>query len=203
MDVLDTGDDNQIQLVGNGGQDGSGGQSQHVEYTEYNNGNIGQPQSPYLQFREPLVILPHPDAEGRRMPILKMNVPLGVSPFNDSVPQEAQTQTSITWKPYSQSNAYLVSCYPVTNLNENMFQVRDATYPVYITHGSPQMLIFFKIIVVLDVSQVRLPGTATTATLIGLTPEANYNVIVEAMLGSLKHKILEQVITAGNTSKSD
>lgn len=144
LDVPETDVDNRIQLVGNGGQDGSGGQSQHVEYTEYNNnGNNGQPQSPYGQFREPLVILPLPDAEGRRMPILKMNVPVGLSPFNDSVvPQEAQTQTTLTWKPYSQSNAYLVSCYPVTNLNENMFQVRDATTRLCITHSVPQKVIY-------------------------------------------------------------
>lgn len=45
---------------------------------------------------------------------------------------------------------------------------------------------------------MRLPGTSNGATLIGLTSGASYYVIVEAMRGGAKEKVLEELVTAGN-----
>ncbi len=50
--------------------------------------------------------------------------------------------------------------------------------------------------------QMRLPGTSNSATLIGLTSGASYNVLVESVNGDQKQKVLEDVVTVGNRGKS-
>ncbi|KAJ7345021.1 hypothetical protein JRQ81_000971 [Phrynocephalus forsythii] len=46
---------------------------------------------------------------------------------------------------------------------------------------------------------IKVPGTYSSATLTGLTRGATYNIIVEAIKNRRRHKILEEVVTVGNT----
>lgn len=48
--------------------------------------------------------------------------------------------------------------------------------------------------------EFRVPGTSTSATLNGLTRGATYNIIVEALKGVNRHKILEELVTVSNAA---
>uniref|UniRef100_A0A8C1TRW8 Fibronectin n=1 Tax=Cyprinus carpio TaxID=7962 RepID=A0A8C1TRW8_CYPCA len=172
--------DNRVHVVGPTGHDSPDAHGQHVEYTEFNN----QPSQPNRGYQpqhlgETLVYIPKVGPDGGRVPqIIQVSerpgdgLPFGFPDDKTGRPQEAQTQTTISWQPYQQSSGYLVSCQPISHPDEKMFQM-------------------------------HVPGTSTSATLIGLTSGASYNVIVEALKGALKHKILEEMITAGNTVPGD
>uniref|UniRef100_A0A672LRA9 Fibronectin n=1 Tax=Sinocyclocheilus grahami TaxID=75366 RepID=A0A672LRA9_SINGR len=189
--------DNRVHVVGPTGHDSSDAHGQHVEYTAVeikpSRAEGYQPQhrqpvpqpnqprpQPYVpQVGEALVYIPMVGPDGGRVPqIIQVSErPGNGHPFDfpedkTGRPQEAQTQTTISWQPYQQSSGYLVSCQPITHPDEKMFQM-------------------------------HVPGSSTSATLIGLTSGASYNVIVEALKGALKHKILEEMITAGNTVPGD
>uniref|UniRef100_A0A8C9V6C2 Fibronectin n=1 Tax=Scleropages formosus TaxID=113540 RepID=A0A8C9V6C2_SCLFO len=151
-----------------GGQDRFKHQGQHI-YTEEDHKHLKVPSS-----RESLIYIPRPGPDGTRVPVVRASdVSVPGFPFqfggNDTrLPQEALTQTTISWEPIQHTSEYVVSCNPISSLNEKMFQV-------------------------------SLPGTSTSAMLIGLTSGASYNVLVEALQGSNKQKVLEKIITAGNT----
>lgn len=54
------------------------------------------------------------------------------NPFNETeLPQEAQTQTTITWPSVPLSSEYVVSWSPVTELDEQSFQVRMKLFFMY------------------------------------------------------------------------
>ncbi|XP_076120561.1 fibronectin 1a [Alosa pseudoharengus] len=167
---------NHVHLVGPNNRDSLGQQGQHI-YTEYQSlGPNEQGQVLGPQQREPLVYIPRPGPDGVRVPVVRVSEgPLpGLAfgfPDNETgwMPQEAQTHTTITWQPATR------------NPDE------------YVVTCSPLVETTEKTF------QMRLPGSSNSATLIGLTPGASYNVLVEALDGVDKHTVLEKVITVGNT----
>ncbi|XP_053333185.1 fibronectin 1b isoform X2 [Clarias gariepinus] len=155
-----------------------GHNGQGMEYTEYNNQPTlphsgQQPRPGHYVPGQTLIYLPAPGPDGSRVPkvvqVSDKNAHSVLFPENETgAPQEAQTQTTVSWQPFRQSQSYLVTCHPVTHRDEKMFQI-------------------------------QLPATSTSATLIGLTSGASYRVLVEALKDALKYKIVDEVITAGNT----
>uniref|UniRef100_A0A8C1Y4A8 Fibronectin n=1 Tax=Cyprinus carpio TaxID=7962 RepID=A0A8C1Y4A8_CYPCA len=139
---------------------GSQGQHIYTEHQSYNLGNNGQQ--------------PHLPTDGQRVPVVQVSegpepgFPFGGLYNETNLPQEAQTQTTIMWQPVPHTSEYVVSCSPLTEINEKTFQM-------------------------------RLPGMSTSATLIGLTSGASYNVLVESVNGDQKQKVLEDVVTVRNS----
>uniref|UniRef100_A0A8C5X6S5 Fibronectin n=1 Tax=Malurus cyaneus samueli TaxID=2593467 RepID=A0A8C5X6S5_9PASS len=86
---------------------------------------------------------------------------------NDTMGQEALSQTTISWRPLLESSEYIISCQPVSQDEDTL--------------------------------QFRVPGTSSSATLKGLTRGATYNIIVEALKDHRRQKVLEEVVTVGNT----
>uniref|UniRef100_A0A7N8X092 Fibronectin n=1 Tax=Mastacembelus armatus TaxID=205130 RepID=A0A7N8X092_9TELE len=186
LDVPESFDDkiftsNHVHLAGTSGHNQPGQQGQHI-YTEYqslgpNNGLHGpyggpkEGQRPTL--RQPLIYIPATGPDGSRVPLVKVNegpLPGLAFGFPDNETELPQEAQTIT----------TISWQPIPETSEYEVSCNP------ITHLEERGF------------QMRLPGTANSATLIGLTSGASYNVVVEAMRGGAKEKVLEDVITVGN-----
>ncbi|XP_040004985.1 fibronectin 1a [Xiphias gladius] len=179
-------DSNHVLFPGTGGQNQPGQQGQHI-YTEYqslgpNNGLHGpysgpkEGQRPTL--REPLVYIPVPGPDGNRVPLVKVSegpLPGLAFSFPDNETELPQEAQTIT----------TISWQPIPQTSGYEVSCNP------ITHLEEKGF------------QMRLPGTSNSAKLIGLTSGASYNVIVEAMRGGVKEKVLEEVVTVGNAVPGD
>ncbi len=134
-DILDVPEDsdhfnNHVHMLGPNRHNTLGQQGQHIytEHQSYNLGNNGQQPHP-PSHREPLVYIPLPGADGQRVPVVQVSegpepgFPFGGLYNETNLPQEAQTQTTIMWQPVPHTSEYVVSCSPITEINEKNFQV--------------------------------------------------------------------------------
>uniref|UniRef100_A0A3Q3QZ62 Fibronectin n=1 Tax=Monopterus albus TaxID=43700 RepID=A0A3Q3QZ62_MONAL len=164
----------------------TGQQGQHI-YTEYqslgpNNGLHGPYEGPKEgqrpTLREPLIYIPVADPDGNRVPLVKVcegQLPGLAFGFPDNETDFPQEAQTIT----------AISWQPIPQTSEYELSCNP------ITHLEERGF------------QTRLPGTANRATLIGLTSGASYSVVVEAMRGGAKEKVLEKVVTVGNAAPGD
>ncbi|XP_073329393.1 fibronectin-like [Pagrus major] len=179
-------DTNHVHLAGTSGQSQPGQHGQHI-YTEYQNlgpnngfhGPYGGPkegQRPTL--REPLVYIPAAGPDGNRIPLVKVSdgpLPGLAFGFPDNETELPQEAQTVT----------TISWQPIPQTSEYEVSCNP------ITHLEEMGF------------QMRLPGTSNSATLIGLTSGASYNVLVEAMRGGAKEKVLDEVVTVGNAVPGD
>ncbi|KAM6461891.1 fibronectin isoform 6-T6 [Liasis olivaceus] len=113
---------------------------------------------------QPVVVIHHPiqvpdvDQPSYHHTLLPKN--------NYTKPQEALSQTTISWTPYTDSSEYIISCQPVSAEEEP--------------------------------TEIKVPGTYSSATLTGLTRGATYNIVVEAVKNQRRHRVLEEMVTVGN-----
>ncbi|XP_075965743.1 fibronectin-like [Anarhichas minor] len=179
-------DTNHVHLSGTSGQNQPGQQGQHI-YTEFqnlgpNNGLHGpfsgpkEGQRPTL--REPLIYIPVAGPDGNRVPLVRVSdgpLPGFAFGFPDNETELPQEAQTIT----------TISWSGVPHTSEYEVSCNP------ITHLEERGF------------QMRLPGTSNSATLVGLTSGASYNVVVEAMRGGAKEKVLEEVVTVGNAVPGD
>ncbi|KAJ8350301.1 hypothetical protein SKAU_G00254310 [Synaphobranchus kaupii] len=166
--------DNRVHVAGTNGQSTVGQQGQHI-YTEYQNQGKhgpGQPLPP--QLREPQVYIPLSGPDGARVPVVRVN-----ERFFPGIPFGFPNND--TRLPQEALTRTSITWQPQQPSNE------------YLVSCHPLNPLDDKVF------QAQLPGTSTGATLIGLTSGASYKVIVEGLSGETKHKVLEKVITVGNT----
>ncbi|KAF3695073.1 Fibronectin [Channa argus] len=172
---------NHVNLAGTGGQNELGQQGQHI-YTEFQSlGPNHRLQGPYSglkegqrpTLREPLVYIPVAGPDGNRVPLVKVSegpLPGLAFGFPDNETELPQEAKTIT----------TISWQQIPHTSEYEVSCNP------ITHLEERGF------------QMRLPGTSDSAKLIGLTSGASYNVVVEAMKGGAKEKVLEKVVTVGN-----